>query len=337
MRHGFLAKEVDATDIFCYYRDIIFGGGEMTLSQKILELRKKQNLSQEELAEKLNVTRQSVSKWESGQSYPELEKIIELSELFRASTDYLLKDIQENAECSQDIINGQTKLKNKSYKILSITLSFVALIAIIIAVYFVIQNQKQASSSVLTSGGAPTNINSLKQYYFDFARKNRFDYVPYFSEGSAPTESPEYLFYAFTINLDNWGKDKGIMTKKYVDDVVFAHFGVAGLSHLPMRKCWNFDGEKYTAIPQSISELPIYALKQYSTYEENGFQTYDLTLNSCSFASGLIPTNEDIKQARSKIAANNLSGLTVIKTEKIKYYITSDGPVYLLHELLQTI
>lgn len=63
----------------------------MRLGQKITELRKKNNLSQEGLAEKMNVSRQAVSKWESDQSIPDIEKIVSLSELFGVTTDYLLK------------------------------------------------------------------------------------------------------------------------------------------------------------------------------------------------------------------------------------------------------
>ena len=64
----------------------------MILADKIIEERKKLGLSQEELAEKLSVSRQAVSKWESAQSIPDLQKIIVMSELFSVSTDYLLKD-----------------------------------------------------------------------------------------------------------------------------------------------------------------------------------------------------------------------------------------------------
>ena len=64
----------------------------MILAEKIMTLRKKCGWSQEELAEKMKVSRQSVSKWESMQSVPDLDKIILLSQLFGVSTDYLLKD-----------------------------------------------------------------------------------------------------------------------------------------------------------------------------------------------------------------------------------------------------
>lgn len=64
----------------------------MILADKIIILRKKSGLSQEELAEKLNVSRQSVSKWESAQSIPDLDRILEMSSIFKVSTDCLLKD-----------------------------------------------------------------------------------------------------------------------------------------------------------------------------------------------------------------------------------------------------
>ncbi|MBS6398115.1 MAG: helix-turn-helix transcriptional regulator [Clostridiales bacterium] len=64
----------------------------MILAEKIMNLRKKNGWSQEELAGKLNVSRQSVSKWESAMSVPELDKILLLADIFEVSTDYLLKD-----------------------------------------------------------------------------------------------------------------------------------------------------------------------------------------------------------------------------------------------------
>lgn len=64
----------------------------MGLTEKIQQLRKQKGMSQEQLAEKLGISRQSVSKWESGQSVPEPDKIVRISEIFDVSTDYLLKD-----------------------------------------------------------------------------------------------------------------------------------------------------------------------------------------------------------------------------------------------------
>ena len=64
----------------------------MTLAEKILSLRTARGMSQDDLAEKLEVSRQSVSKWETGQSTPDLDKIIRLADLFGVSVDELVRD-----------------------------------------------------------------------------------------------------------------------------------------------------------------------------------------------------------------------------------------------------
>lgn len=64
----------------------------MILAEKIALLRRQTGWSQEELANQLNVSRQAVSKWESGASIPDLDKVLKLSALFEVTTDYLLKD-----------------------------------------------------------------------------------------------------------------------------------------------------------------------------------------------------------------------------------------------------
>lgn len=74
----------------------------MILADKIIQLRKKSGWSQEELAAQMGVSRQSVSKWESGQSIPDLDKILKLSALFNVSTDFLLKDELSDAPVAVD-------------------------------------------------------------------------------------------------------------------------------------------------------------------------------------------------------------------------------------------
>ena len=70
----------------------------MILADKIALLRRQQGWSQEELANQLDVSRQAVSKWESGASIPDLDKILKLSGLFNVTTDYLLKDELEQPD-----------------------------------------------------------------------------------------------------------------------------------------------------------------------------------------------------------------------------------------------
>lgn len=74
----------------------------MIFADKVIQLRKKNGWSQEELAEKAGVSRQSVSKWEGALSVPELDKILILSSVFGVSTDYLLKDEIEEIESAAD-------------------------------------------------------------------------------------------------------------------------------------------------------------------------------------------------------------------------------------------
>ena len=64
----------------------------MSLGNKLAEARKKQNLTQEQLAERLGVTRQAVSRWESDTAYPETDKIVRMAQILEVSCDYLLQD-----------------------------------------------------------------------------------------------------------------------------------------------------------------------------------------------------------------------------------------------------
>ena len=79
----------------------------MTFADKLQKLRKAKRLSQEDLAERCGVTRQSVSKWETGLGYPETEKLLMLCDLLEVNLDYLLRDIKEkhNEENKQEEVS----------------------------------------------------------------------------------------------------------------------------------------------------------------------------------------------------------------------------------------
>ena len=106
---------------------------EMILSEKIAMLRKKNGWSQEDLAEKLNISRQSVSKWESGASIPDLERIVNMSQIFGVTTDYLLKDELEEVAFAEeniaDITNGRPVTVEEANAFLEATRKFAAHIA----------------------------------------------------------------------------------------------------------------------------------------------------------------------------------------------------------------
>ena len=88
----------------------------MKFNEKLINLRKKAGLSQEELGYKLNVTRQTVSKWELGQTTPEMDKLIEISKIFNISVDELINESEtKNDSNSNPIIEDQPieKTNNK--------------------------------------------------------------------------------------------------------------------------------------------------------------------------------------------------------------------------------
>lgn len=86
----------------------------MIMADKIMEQRKKNGWSQEELAEQLGVSRQSVSKWESAQSIPDLSRVVAMAEIFGVTTDYLLKDEEEKSSAntgSSQPVSSETVIK----------------------------------------------------------------------------------------------------------------------------------------------------------------------------------------------------------------------------------
>lgn len=114
----------------------------MNLSEKILKLRKMNGMSQDDLAEKVGVSRQSISKWESDQATPELEKVLLLANIFSVTTDYLLQpsEVDELSmkttileKQQQEILGQQRKQQNRQYVIVS---SFIALL-FFFAIYFI--------------------------------------------------------------------------------------------------------------------------------------------------------------------------------------------------------
>ena len=121
----------------------------MTLGEKIAKQRKELNYTQEQLADILGVSRQSISKWESDIVYPETEKLIELGKIFDCSMDYLLKeDVMEKdgaqttifSEISKKAITQENKEKSKKIlKIVGIILGVVIAIDIVsMILYFYI-------------------------------------------------------------------------------------------------------------------------------------------------------------------------------------------------------
>ena len=78
----------------------------MNVADRIQNLRRAKGISQEELADKIGVSRQSVSKWESEQSIPDIDKVIVMSEFFEVTTDYILKGIENEPRPAEKTVNA---------------------------------------------------------------------------------------------------------------------------------------------------------------------------------------------------------------------------------------
>ena len=107
----------------------------MKFNEKLIELRKKEGLSQEELGYKLNVTRQTVSKWELGQTTPEMEKLIEMSKVFNISVDELINESEEVVN-ERPIIEDQPikEKSSKNNKVLFLIVGALIIVVVLIVV-----------------------------------------------------------------------------------------------------------------------------------------------------------------------------------------------------------
>ncbi len=138
----------------------------MDVGQRLLDLRKSKQLSQEEVANELNVTRQTISKWETGQSLPDFDKIIPICKLYGISADELLSGIKnENVESKNDqqVVDDEdiSQLKNKKRAGgigISIIIYFIAIAWIMISIPVLRINPIVASAVFLIICGIATCI-----------------------------------------------------------------------------------------------------------------------------------------------------------------------------------
>ncbi|WP_027622947.1 helix-turn-helix domain-containing protein [Clostridium lundense] len=112
----------------------------MEISERLQQLRKLANYSQEQLADTLGVSRQAISKWESGQSNPDINNVIKLSGIYNVSTDYILIGKEPNSESIENKTETKCEVQKKTYSPISKkALSIIAIIGAtaVIAVLFI--------------------------------------------------------------------------------------------------------------------------------------------------------------------------------------------------------
>lgn len=175
-------------------------------------------------------------------------------------------------------------------------------------------------------------MSDLRGEYFDFAQKYRLDYIPYFDD-SAPKDSSEYLMWAFAVNLDNWGEDKGTMRAQYIEDIVQKYFNVTDLAHNSLPKCWDYVDGVYTAVPSGINPLPIVILRSYEENETDGQTIYQITLDFAdSKTYGAYPDDEQYRKIRQAIVKGYYDDLEIYQSDSFTFYLANDEPVFISHQ-----
>lgn len=132
-------------------------GGNMALSEKLYTLRRKSGLSQEQLAEQLNVSRQAISKWEAGQSIPESDKLLSISNYFNVSLDYLMKEETQDTISEKENINTSLQTGDRTRWLLGIVICIGGIVCLILWGLFSIfnpaaSNQLSESSMISIDG-----------------------------------------------------------------------------------------------------------------------------------------------------------------------------------------
>lgn len=127
----------------------------MNLGDNMQTLRRRQGLSQEQLAEKLNVTRQTISKWELNQSSPDLNYLCQLSEIFGVSLDALVKGNGETAENAVQVVAKSGKKGRGTL----IAMVVVSLLLLILSGYVIYElNRQPAVGAIIGGADGPTSI-----------------------------------------------------------------------------------------------------------------------------------------------------------------------------------
>jgi len=287
----------------------------MTFAEKLQSYRKSTGLSQEELAYQLGVSRQSVSKWEQGLSFPETEKLIELSTMMGMSVDQLLKDAAPPVPQKKPIVK-------RTPWIISTVLLLVAVL-VISALLLLPQPEEPVQENTPPAGAESAafetaDLQQLQSWFFDFAREYRLDYMPRFTAAEgAPVDATEYLYWVFAVNLEHWGEDKGTMTKVYVEETVQQYFGIVPGQHRTMPKAWNFDqaSELYTAWPEGIRPLPYFLLNGI-TAEQDSF-----TVHATCYTPAFLADDAEDTRLQAALLAGDLSEFSAVSEVSVTFHL----------------
>ena len=143
----------------------------MTIYEKLVQLRKSKGWSQEDLADKLNVSRQAISRWENGTALPDAENIRQLSHLYKVSADYLLNDEYESDDDLPRVKSVEAALDNtvKNHRRF---LMIAAVAFIVAAVAFLIAGIDQLNIVLIILAVANAILSGVSVYRYEKSKKS---------------------------------------------------------------------------------------------------------------------------------------------------------------------
>lgn len=213
----------------------------MKFNEKLIELRRKAGLSQEDLGYKLNVTRQTVSKWELGQTTPEMDKLIEMSKIFNISVDELINEnktetqnIQTTQIEDQPIIDKEDSKKEKNMKFIIIGILVVVIILIVVKIATALPNKTSNAGDQVTNSQTSMIeriIDKIFNRIDDMQQNNNEEVENIFNEGynkiekeynqisiqqQNKQEASNFNFYLENSN----GTKNGFLVKSTLDEVI---------------------------------------------------------------------------------------------------------------------
>lgn len=237
----------------------------MNFNEKLIELRKKEGLSQEELGYKLNVTRQTISKWELGQTTPDMDKLSEISNLFGISVDNLLNE--EEVKIEDEKISEGNEQKNKKIVLIILGILVVLIIITVIIYGSIINNFKGIFNGIFNIGkenqesafNVIDKVTSLVGEQLNEVKNNT-------SESNNNNEKERLTFILETYVGTNYGT--GVSTA--IDEIVTNNKKYKDQSIIV-----TYQGEK-TAEASEIQEMKskLDKWKEYEVsyeYDENGY------------------------------------------------------------------
>lgn len=166
----------------------------MKFSEKLIKLRKQKGLSQEDLGNQINVSRQAISKWESEQANPEIEKVKEISKLFNVSIDYLLND--KIVEPRKEVLKVNNKIKKAIISLFLIIIIIYLLIAVykfsILLKYSIKANKINDYDNCIIMATTVINNrinNNVSEFSENIIHKNNIEVTEsYDKDNEAPTD-----------------------------------------------------------------------------------------------------------------------------------------------------